>query len=288
MINNIFNQFKKWLYKFELYLSLSLLVLGFLWFTPLKSHITKILTGNNTNELPFDFWIGSVTVILGVIIGIIHRSGKETVALTERLEELKHNIDTNFLHYGTNGIYADVDTEIVQEILKRDKIEISVLAYTLFSVTPKFQEWKERGVLHNITFHLYHLDIDFINSSPHIDPCWAGEVEYHLKSLARFKEKNQKYLEKNKIEINIYPYHHIPAVHGFKLNTASFYISSAVWDEDGYIMAPYNVEYEKITIGDKTKHARHLRKIFNNWLTAARESDKRHKENQNRTDEEKS
>ncbi|WP_306565407.1 hypothetical protein [Flavobacterium lindanitolerans] len=289
--NNIFKKIQRSDLKHSWVIGAGLIILGILWVTPVRQYIYPIFIDDSAPEKHIasliNLLIGSASILFAVIATSLYQVGSRTTELTQRLDEMKQNSDNNFLNYGTNGIYKDIDREITEELSKGNSVEVSILAYTLFSVTSKFQEWKSRKILHDITFNLYYLDIQFIKSSPDIDSVWAKEVEYHLEWIARFQEKYGTYLSNNKVVINLHPYHHIPAIHGFKLNSGTFYIACSSW-EDGHIMPPYSTVYEKIELGDKSEHGKYLKAVFNNWLIAARESSKRYQENQNRTDEQKS
>lgn len=287
--NNIFKKIQRSDLKHSWVIGAGLIILGILWITPIRQYVHPFLIDDSTPEKHIaslvNLLISSASILFAVIATSLYIVGSRTSALTTRLDEMKHNSDNNFLHYGTNGIYKDIDKEITDELSKGNTVEVSILAYTLFSVTSKFQEWKSRKILHDITFNLYYLDIQFIKSSPDIDSVWAKEVEYHLEWIERFQAKYGTYLNNNKVVINLNPYHHIPAIHGFKLNSGTFYIACSSW-EDGYIMPPYSTVYEKIELGDKSEHGKYLKAVFNNWLLSAKESNKRHTEQENNTEQE--
>lgn len=255
----------------EWIIAIALILFGILWLTPVKEMLITHLLGEFDERRII---LSGTGVVLGVIMMIVHRLGKKTDELSARISSMKLDIDQNVLHYGTLRIYEDVDREIRDRIAHHDKVEITILAYTLFSIANKFPEWKKNRELFNATFNLCHLDMDFIKTCSQIDETWADSLKTNLAVIQRFKDKNADYLKENNVEINFIPYSHIPAVHGFKLANGSFYISFAMWDENNCILPPDNITYEKVAIGDQTEHARYLRNIFNNWISAAYVSSK--------------
>lgn len=285
----------------ELGIGAALTIAGVLWITPLRDIVIIMLPPDMDKDR---LLVSGIGVVLGVIILIAQRNGvcsakltndiaelqtklqtmtveltatnntmkeaeEKTNGLTNTIAKMRNDITQNRLHHGTMKIYEDVNIEIRKRQANGDKIEITILAFTLFSICNKFADWKRKGELFNITFNLCHLDSNFIKSSNHIDQSWADALEGNLAIINNFISQNREYLRKNNVTVNFFPYSHIPVVHGFRLSNGAYYISLAFWDDTNKILPPDEIEYEIIMENDLSQRANHLRRVFNNWTEAA-------------------
>lgn len=175
--------------------------------------------------------------------------------------------EKNLFANGTDGIYEEVGKEFAKRTDYNSDLQIYILGYTLFSVEPKLKSWKESGYLRSVTITLFHLDENFIKKSPFIDQSWGLRAKTHINGIKNFISENKDYLEKNNVKINIYPYQHIPAVHGFKFGDDTYFASFSSWEENGKrIKMPNEDIFVRVDKNNETKQAKVYRKLFDNWL----------------------
>jgi len=189
----------------------------------------------------------------------------KTDSLIRKIDDSKLDYDEKLLFGGTDGIYNIVNKEMRVRKVLREKITVDIIGYTLFSVEPKLKTWKDLGILNNLTLNLCHLDYDFMLDNEQIPTSWPERLKSYLKGIEDFLKKNESFLKDNNVEINFYPYSHIPSVHGFKLANGSMFMSFAIWD-NSQIIQPNNSVFLHLEGNDYSKTARQLKFLFNNWL----------------------
>ncbi|MEM9363620.1 MAG: hypothetical protein AAGA43_13360 [Bacteroidota bacterium] len=217
-------------------------------------------------EQPYTNLLLSIGAFLVITFSLIlWKLTSRTNLLIEKLDDSILEYDNKLFFVGTNGIYKEVNKEMRKRKMLKEKVTVSIIGYTLFSVEPQLKSWKKDGILNNIEINLCHLDFDFIKDNSNIDPLWPQRLELHLKWIEDFKTKNSEFLKKFNVSINLYPYSHLPCVHGFKLNNGSMFVAFASW-ENGQIMQPNNSTFVHLEPKDYSKATEELRSLFNNWL----------------------
>lgn len=180
------------------------------------------------------------------------------------------NFDNNHSVNGTDGIYSEVDKYLHNRIDPAEIMEVDILGYTLFSVSPKLIDWFDDGVLKNININLSHLDAGFIELNQDIiHKAWIKNLESHLDSIDDFKNRHSDYMKENNVTINFFPYSHIPVIHGFKISKMVYLMSVASWElPGGFIRMPNKDLFMKIDAKDISRHAIAMRALFDNWLVS--------------------
>jgi len=228
-------------------------------FSSIRDFITPYLGLSNKQSLGTAYlaWVGNVILI------VIFWLGKK---LDNIGSNVKNETNETIFEGGVIDIYGKIENEIICNQSKKSKILIDIIGYTLFSVAPKLNYWKNIGILKNISLNLYHIDINHITNSPLIKDTWKEKLKNNLQIIDLFIQDNEIYLEKNNIQINLIPYLHAPTVHGFKLGNGSMYVSFVSW-ENGKVADPdFDSKFEIVKSNDSSRRAVYLRKLFNNCL----------------------
>lgn len=267
----VFNFSEKLEYVFQWAIILTAITFGLFYnYDPVKKFIKEKLFNDPTTS-DQAILVSYFSVIIGILLIILFKLGRKMEKLFVTFDDTSTKVDKKLFHGGTNNIYSDVDNEMTERRLQNLKLNIDIIGYTLFSVSPKLEQWKQENKLSNLTLNLYHLDSSFIKESKDIDPAWEHKLKSCLDEINSFKQSNAQFLKRRKVAINLKPYSFIPAVHGFKLGNGSIYMSVAYWNDDFKIGHPnYVSKYIKIEPGDKTQFAHEIRRLFNNWLSKAK------------------
>ena len=116
--------------------------------------------------------------------------------------------------------------------------------------------------------NLYHLDVDFIKNHSCLKDSWRHEARQYPEEIRAFIKDNQEKLIENDVEINIFPYFHIPGVHGFRIGNGNLYISFSLWS-NGQIKGADSCTFERIVGSDTSKRAEYMRELYANWIESA-------------------
>ena len=213
-----------------------------------------------------------LTTTLSFIFIFIYKAGKRageandkfeiiSEAFNRKIQELNSSLDDKLFRNGTHGIYDEVIKDITTQTNLGQHVTIDILGYTLFSVSPRLTEWKAKAILKNITFNLYHLEHAYIVASQDIDQNWAVLLSGHLSEIKSFQEKNGNFLKENAVHIRIYPFAHLPAIHGFRMSNGCIYLSLANWETDSYKMTRPDTSsfYLRLSADDHSEIANELR-----------------------------
>ena len=198
-------------------------------------------------------------IVAASIVALIMKLNRQFNKLNDAIKDSPAGIDDKIFYKGTIGIYDDVGREI--ELMRDSKklVEIDVLGFTLFSIKGKFALWKEERKLSKMVFNLHYISPDYITTCPgNISEYWKNDIGSYVGEIERFKKDNETYLKENSVEINLYPIHHLPAIHGFKLHGRSIYLSFSYWDENFLLKNPADSStYIKIEETDSSSYAQY-------------------------------
>ena len=191
----------------------------------------------------------------------------KTESLSDELRESRR-MNRNFVRGGVDRVYDVVIPELKGRKSHRKRIEVDILGYTLYSVYHRLRGWHNSGILKNMTLNLHTLSCEFIKSNPALNNDWAKQAEDNIQTIIAFKDEFKDELSKNKTQINLFSYDHLPAVHGFRIGNGTLMMSFAKWRK-GQIDDPGETEFEIIHSAQRTKRAQAMQKVFDNWIEAA-------------------
>jgi len=180
------------------------------------------------------------------------------------------SLDSCICVNGTNGIYSEVEKVFQLRPQPLQKLQLDILGFTMSSTWPMLEPWMQKHYLNSLTINIFYLDEKYLESSPSFDPGWHTFVVENKKIIEAFKKKNKSYLQGNKVEINLIPYSHLPGVHGFRFNDGNYFVSFGSWDDSGKNIRPPNQDVFLILKSSNISlYPQSMRKLFDNWLTAA-------------------
>jgi hypothetical protein len=268
-IQKIILRIEKYSNFISLFILLVALIFITIWSIPTAREFLKsyILPGNPNST---DIYIVFLSIVISALVVIIKAFTKTNSDILDKLSKASYIIDSNFLKKGVLSVYEDASFEMNNnKRSNKHSMQIDILGFTLFSASYQFEKWLQEGKLKNLIVNLYFLAPDFTKGNDFFEDDWAQQTEMSLGIINKFKNRNLKILEDNNVLINLKPYRHLPSIHGFKISNGNYYVSFANWSETFQIRIPTNSTFVRVENNDRSDHAMELRKLYDNWLSAA-------------------
>jgi hypothetical protein len=253
---------KRWLRHIQLVIAWLSLIVFVIWsISPLR----KDLTARGI------FDDGTILGILGILVASILTNLDELFSRTKKLlEAFEGRTPTPRLIRGVGRIYPELQKEMQEATASERRLD--VLGLTLYTAWPTLESWLDQeDEISNWRINLYCLSPEFARQHLlEIPEDWADLAESFLAKVENYRATRSADLAYKKIAIELFEYRAFPAIHGFRLNNGTLFVSAVRWDLPSGRLAQPNHPYELFPATDTSDRAETYRSLFANWLDHAR------------------
>jgi hypothetical protein len=255
---------KRWVRRVQLVIAWLSVIVFVVWsITPWRKALTE--------RKIFDE--GTILGILGILVVLMLTSLDELFKHTKSLvETFAGRTPARGLIHGVGEIYPQLRREM-QEATASER-GLDVLGLTLFTAWPTLESWLEqKDGIRDWRINLYCLSPEFARQQRLGIPAdWAALAESFLAKAKSYATTRSVDLAYKGIAIELFEYRAFPAIHGFRLNNGTLFVSAVRWDLSTGELAQPNHPYELFPATDTSDRAEAFRSLFGNWLDHARDT----------------